>query len=236
MRFVESRVQLDEAGPYLDLSSIFPDGVYAYLTLKDGPAPEPEALEAFLARRDRICHSVYSLKQIHSDIVVMVDKECPPTDGDGLVTMTPETAVMVKAADCVPVLMSSGDGRLLAAVHSGWKGTVSRIAERAVEKLDSPVSDISVYIGPGIGPCCYNVDRERYSIFEQRFPDMIPHKDEPPFNLDLKGIIAGTLIASGVREENLVLERRCSCCSHELCCSYRRDGDGAGRMAAVIGR
>lgn len=233
---MDSKVLIDDDGPYFDLSNLFPMGVYAYFTLLNGPSSEIGSLKAFLKRRDHSCKKVHRLKQVHSDRVVGTGSKKAPLRADGLVSDTEGEAVCVVAADCVPILMASDDGLKVAAVHSGWRGTMARIAERGLEAMGCDADRIVAYLGPAIGPCCYEVDRERYTAFVGTFPEIVPERNGPPYRLNLKGLIHQTLKDAGVLEKNIQTERRCSSCSVELCCSYRRDGDGAGRMAAVIGR
>ena len=75
-----------------------------------------------------------------------------------------EGSALMRTADCVPILISSGDGRIVAAVHAGWRGTVSGIVRAAIgkmlEEFGTRPAHIHAAIGPGIGKCCYEVGPE----------------------------------------------------------------------------
>jgi hypothetical protein len=85
-------------------------------------------------------------------------------EGDALLDNTPGSVVAIKTADCLPILLVDDRHRAVAAVHAGWRGTVAGIAQRAVEAMraqfGSAPGDLRAAIGPGIGPCCYEVGPE----------------------------------------------------------------------------
>jgi polyphenol oxidase len=143
--------------------------------------------------------------------------------------------VRVVTADCVPILLAAADGSRYAAVHAGWKGTLARIVQAAVSAMECPPASLTAYIGPAVGPCCYGVDRERHELFAREFPGWLPPAGERTA-LDLQALNAKQLGEAGVSEASLHVEERCTSCDLGLCCSYRRDGERAGRMAALIGR
>ena len=90
-------------------------------------------------------------------------------DGDALITDRTKIAIGVFTADCVPVILVDTRKGVIAAVHSGWKGTkaliVSKTIERLQENYGSRAKDIRVYIGPHIGGCCYEVSKELIEEF-----------------------------------------------------------------------
>lgn len=219
-------------GPYLDLSPTFPEGVYAYLLLKGNRGVDPETLAAFLGDLGHGVHRVHRVDQIHSGRVV--SSEEAPCEADGIVLRTPGEAVRVVTADCVPLLLSSEDGQCIAAVHAGWKGTFARIAETAVREMGGERAEMRAFLGPAIGPCCYTVDEERHAAFREAFPHAVKACGIPR-RLDLHAVNTAQLIHLGVSPSHIVRETRCTACTVALCSSYRREGERAGRMAAVIG-
>ncbi|MEW5765139.1 MAG: peptidoglycan editing factor PgeF [Acidobacteriota bacterium] len=221
------------SGPYLDLGPYFPRGVFAFLTLRGDHDVSPEGLSRFLKDRGHPGIRVHRADQVHSDRVVRADEA--PCAADALVGDRPGEAVRVVTADCVPILLCTSDGTRVAAVHSGWKGTLSRIVERAAQALSPDPSDLTAYVGPAVGPCCYGVDEARHRAFREAFPGWVG-EGRGALSLDLAGLNARMLTSLGLRAENLHVESRCTACEALLCCSYRRDGERAGRMAAVIGR
>lgn len=99
-------------------------------------------------------------------------KDRPPS-GDALVTNQAGILLAIRAADCHPILLADSRRRAIAAVHAGWRGTLARIAEKAVgimrATFGSNPRDITAAIGPGIQACCYGVGEEVVSAFHGRF-------------------------------------------------------------------
>jgi polyphenol oxidase len=228
-----SEVHRGPGGPYLDLSPLFGGGVFAYVTLKGSRSSEPEPLQVFLGERGHAVRAVHRVVQVHSGRVVAPEEA--PCDADALVGSAAGEAVRVVTADCVPILLAAADGSRYAAVHAGWKGTMARIVQAAVRAMACDPSSLTAYIGPAVGPCCYGVDGERYGLFAREFPGWLPPAGEHPA-LDLQALNAKQLEEAGVERRSIHVEERCTSCDLGLCCSYRRDGERAGRMAALIGR
>lgn len=137
-------------------------------------------VEAFSTRREsKLPYPVIQAHQVHGFRVAVVNR--PDTrkeelDGyDALVTGLPGVAVGVHTADCVPILLYDSRRRVVAAIHSGWKGTVQRISQKVlfVMKSDfgSDAADVRAVIGPAIGPDSFQVGEEVVQFFkEQGFP------------------------------------------------------------------
>ncbi|SKC50789.1 conserved hypothetical protein [Bacteroidales bacterium WCE2004] len=137
-------------------------------------------VEAFSTRREsKLPYPVIQAHQVHGFRVAVVNR--PDTrkeelDGyDALVTGLPGVAVGVHTADCVPILLYDPRRRVVAAIHSGWKGTVQRICQKVlfVMKSDfgSDAADVRAVIGPAIGPDSFQVGEEVVQFFkEQGFP------------------------------------------------------------------
>ena len=219
-------------GPYLDLSPLFPPGVFAAFTLRGFSSVSPEGLSAFVTGLGRGEAAVHRVEQVHSGRVAELSDG--PCEADALVSREPGHFVRVVTADCVPVLLASGDGSAVAAVHAGWRGTLARIVETAVRRFPSP-KDLTAWIGPSVGPCCYAVDGERYRAFGREFPGWV-REEGPGTALDLADLNARLLEEAGLPWDRIHRDGRCTACHPLLFCSYRRDGEGAGRMAALIGR
>ncbi len=232
---MDSEVFSSPEGPYLNLTGRFPEGIYAYFLLKGHAGVSPEEIARFLAGRGHEVSAVHRVDQVHSARVV--ESEETPCEADAILCRRPGEAVRVVVADCVPLLLASGDGTAVAAVHAGWRGTLGRIAEAALSALGSDPEKVVAFLGPSVGPCCYRVDASRHARFREAFGGVTgPSGADGADRLDLAAINAARLAARGVRPERLHRETRCTSCDVALCCSYRRDGERAGRMAAVIGR
>ncbi len=152
--------------------------------------------------------------------------------GDALVVDGPGVAAVIATADCVPVLVVGREG---AAIHAGWRGIVAGVVPRGVERLGRDV-DLRAWIGPAIGPCCYEVGEDVARAVEEAcgapvrlepLPGGRPH-------LDLQRAVAAQLAAAGVGTIRVV--ERCTRCHTRLLSSYRRDGAAAGRNLALLWR
>ena len=137
-------------------------------------------VEAFSTRREsKLPYPVIQAHQVHGFRVAVVDR--PDTrkeelDGyDALVTGLSGVAIGVHTADCVPVLLYDPRRRVVAAIHSGWKGTVQRISQKVLfvmkSEFGSDAADVRAVIGPAIGPDSFQVGEEVVQFFkEQGFP------------------------------------------------------------------
>jgi polyphenol oxidase len=119
--------------------------------------------------------ALVALRQIHSDVVHVVGST--PSDvckGDALATRAPRLLLSVQTADCIPILLVDPRNRAVAAVHAGWRGTLARIAAKAVGRMrmefGTRPTDILAAVGPGIGRCCYEVGPEVVKEFAAQFP------------------------------------------------------------------
>jgi YfiH family protein len=120
-----------------------------------------------------------TLRQIHSDVVHCIDSTCaqnqeaPP--GDALVTQERGVLLVVQTADCVPILLADTKNGAVAAIHSGWRGTLRRIAEKTLGRMrmyfDTRPKDVIAALGPGIGRCCYEVGSEVAKDFDSQFSE-----------------------------------------------------------------
>jgi polyphenol oxidase len=140
---------------------------------------------------------------------------------DGHLTTQPGLALMVLVADCFPVALA-GEGRV-AMLHCGWRGLAGRIVEKAVERFQQPPA---AAVGPGIGPCCYEVGPEVLQPFEG-----IDGAADGRM-LDLRAVISHKLSGAGVEQvEHL---DHCTSCRPELYFSHRRDDGVTGRQAGLV--
>ena len=213
-------------------------GVWASLNLRRSSGDRPEnVLENFRRVGEMIgCSRFVFLSQQHTDRILHVDGDDaiqdvyqPLTEADGLITHTPELALMVFSADCVPILME-GEG-VIAAVHAGWRGTVKGIAAKAVREMGCAPEQIRAWIGPAIGPCCYQVGEEVRDAMRG-----LLGKDAEEFiigdKVDLKGFNRRLLELSGVR--SIQVSGICTMCSHDEYWSHRYTRGQRGVQGAVI--
>jgi YfiH family protein len=143
-------------------------------------------------------------------------------EADGQVTRAAEPTPLVLVADCFPVVLAGGGA--VAVVHCGWRGVAAGILERAVGTLDAT----SAALGPGIGPCCYEVGEEVREAFAGHDLDAMP-----PGRLDLPLVIRAELERLGVPAPRIADCGICTSCNPDLFFSHRRDGGVTGRQAGL---
>ncbi len=162
-----------------------------------------------------------------------------PEGVDGLVTNEPGLTLFTFFADCVPILLCDPTRKAVGAVHSGWRGTVGKIAAAAVEKMaaefGSDPGDIHAAIGPHIGKCCFQVDTPVYEEFLAAFPKqggcVFAKKDEK-YYIDLSRAVEETLKEAGVGHiSNMHI---CTACNDTEFFSHRKTGGKRGCFAALI--
>jgi hypothetical protein len=145
------------------------------LTESDETANVLENRRRLLAAAGGAGRTLITLKQIHSNLTRRVTR----TDAnrvmraDGLMTDDPEVMLGIQTADCVPVLVRDRRTRAVAAFHAGWRGTLKRIVEGGIGKMQlefgSRPEELEASIGPAIGACCYAVGEEVRSEFLSQF-------------------------------------------------------------------
>ncbi len=184
--------------------------------------------------------------QVHCDTIYTVGKEdvgngiTKPQkfDGaDGLITNQPGVPLIVFAADCVPVFFLDKKRRVIALVHSGWKGTVLCIAEKCIAKMaaefGSEPCDILAAIGPSIGVCHFEVGDEVAEIFREKFGDDVLEKHEK-YHVNMQKAIEIQLAHSGILPENIITANICTYCNSELLFSHRKTNGKRGVMGAIM--
>lgn len=204
------------------------------------------------------------LKQIHSDLIRVFPRPAvEQCKGDASATNQLGQLLAVQTADCVPILLVDPKKRAVAAIHAGWRGTLARITQKAVGRMQfefgSKPADLLAASGPSIGPCCYEVAADFVSKFTAQFADAADHFDEPrsgeepnplqwlnmkppghqppPKNvhLDLRKANRSQLVAAGLLTRNIYVSDLCTACHTSLLFSHRREGALSGRLMSVIG-
>jgi polyphenol oxidase len=208
----------------------FSEGPYESLNLGRLTDDRPEHVERNreLVQRE-VGATLARIRQVHGTRVLRIT--APPGDGDlpeadGQATALPGVAPMVLVADCVPIVVAGGGA--VAVLHAGWRGLAAAIVHegvRAVRELGTP-GPIAAAIGPGAGPCCYEVGDEVHAAFE-RYGDGARRGR----NLDMKAIARAQLRDAGVAAVHDV--GRCTICAPSEFFSHRRDRGVTGRQAGV---
>jgi YfiH family protein len=161
-------------------SSGTPGNLEKVLNLSYTDWDSPDRVESNRRRfTDALCKKEFfliTLCQIHSDVIHLVESQ--PAEyfkGDALISSARGLLLAVQTADCIPILIVDPRHRAVAAVHAGWRGTLARIAAKAVGRMQmefaSRPADLLAALGPGIHQCCYEVGPEVVKEFAAQFPD-----------------------------------------------------------------
>jgi YfiH family protein len=179
---------------------------------------------------------LYFLNQVHDKNVLEIyeDTTNKIKDYDALMTQVPNKMLMTCFADCVPILLFDTQNKIIASIHSGWKGTVKQIAKNTVEymqkKYNSNSQDIIAVIGPSIGPCCFQVQED----VKKHFVDTFGHSVAVENKVDLWTANKLQLLNCGLKEENIECVDICTCCNNDKFYSYRKGDIEQGRFSAFI--
>ena len=207
-------------------------------------------LEAVEANHDLIFaalgvrrEEVVSPHQVHSTTVRVVDERsrgqvCPETDA--LVTDAPNVALMLRFADCVPILLCDPVRSVVGLAHAGWRGTVAGMAGAAVQAMVHEMGcrpeDIRAGIGPSIGPCCYEVGEEVAEAASSALAGasgLLESKPNGRWHLDLWAANRRQLAEAGVC--SIEVAGICTACRTDEWFSHRAERGKTGRLGAVIG-
>jgi hypothetical protein len=173
-------------------------------------------------------------KQVHEDKISMVNSFGSYSQSDALVTKTKNLGLAISSADCPAIFIYDPIQRVIAAVHSGWKGTEKKILAKTIQKLkddfQSDPLNLICYIGPSISQNNYEVGEEVASKFDKESVSI----NENKFYLNLSGANYKMLIDEGVKEVNIQVSGLCTYEYENLLHSYRRDGQKSGRALGVI--
>lgn len=175
------------------------------------------------------------VRQVHGTEIRIVDDgpDDPPPVADALVTDRPGHWLTVLVADCQPVLLHEPDRGVVAAIHSGWRGSVGNIVGKTVRTLaevyGADPALIRAGIGPSLGPCC-----AEFVHYRRELPEPLwEYKDERS-RFDFWRLSRDQLRAEGVADRHIETSGLCTRCRTDLFFSYRGEKT-TGRFAAAIG-
>lgn len=174
------------------------------------------------------------LNQVHGSDVLVVDAPMPldqVPQGDALVTTTPGLGLMVRVADCVPLVLADVDAGVIGAVHSGRPGMVLDIATRTVEVMrEHGAADITAWLGPHVCGRCYEVPAAMRDEVAAAVPESWAETSWGTPAVDIGAGVAAQLARAGV---GVVDVAGCTVEDRGLH-SYRRDGAASGRFAGLV--
>lgn len=185
--------------------------------------------------------------QTHTDIVLPVGQAhsgaglfAPElTECDALITKEPGVALTVFTADCTPILLHDPVTGAVGAVHAGWRGTAAAIAGKTVAAMEREYGcrpeDIRAAIGPNIGACCFQTDRDVTDAMVEAFGEGVSawiRPDGDKYYVNLKAINETVLRRAGVR--HIDVSTHCTVCQCHRFWSHRVTGGLRGSQGAII--
>ena len=223
-------------------------GPFSSLNLSFNVGDEPEVV------KDNLCDvkkavglhdlRVVTLKQVHGNRIVDVkDKHLKEAgEGDGMVTGESGVFLGILTADCVPLLFLVPDKKIVGAVHAGWRGTLGGISAQMIHYLDQKLGvapeAVEVALGPSIGPCCYEVQRDVAGTMAEKWGEMATkslYTQNGKSYLDLREHNRLQLESLGVPSSQIYSVGPCTSCTSKDFFSYRRQGGKTGHQMSFIG-
>jgi len=183
-------------------------------------------------------------RQVHgADVAVwerqpVHDSDCVSGDigylgADALITAVPGSTLVIQTADCQSVLLIDPEKRVVANVHSGWRGSIQNVIGRTVaamtERLGCRAEDLICGIGPSLGPCC-----AEFIHYRQEIPPALWSYRRAGDHFDFWQMSIDQLTGAGVQRKQISVSAMCTRCNPRLFFSYRAEGARAGRFAALI--
>lgn len=199
-----------------------------------------EHTDIIQANRDYLAESISTpiakiafANQIHETDIAEVTKGGIYSNIDGFITQKTGIALAIQVADCGAILLGDTENGIIAAVHAGWRGAVGGIVSKALTKMmamGSHPENIEAFVSPCISIENFEVGDEVAAQFPEPFVDRNSY--EKP-HIDLKNFIRNEMLESGLKSENIEINKSCTVSDKNLY-SYRRNGTQAGRMMGVI--
>lgn len=221
----------------------------------------PEEMQQAYKNYDKLCNAIgesyiniVKPNQDHTQNIQKVDKKInlnlpdfnlnKYNSTDGLITAKKDILLATTNADCILLMFFDPVRKVIANVHSGWKGTLQRISVETVRKMkkeyESSPEDIICCICPSIRKCHFEVEKDVEQLFRDEFKELnlesiIERKSEKKWNIDTVQINKEILKMAGLSENNIIDSKICSVCNSDLIHSYRVEKEEYGLATAIIG-
>ncbi len=221
---------------------------YTSLNLGGSIGDEPDCVNENKRRvfhaMNRSIHSAYEVWQIHSSDIVCSDRPLftgeQRAKADGIFTSNPDVTLMMRFADCVPILLFNPVNSIVGIIHAGWLGTVNRIVEKAIERAQefykANPEDFVAGLGPSIGPDHYEIGNDVTARVKNTFNfkenEILIHKDGRVF-LDLWK--ANSILLRNAGVTRIYNSKICTACDTRHWYSHRAEKGNTGRFGAIIG-
>lgn len=227
-------------------------GDFATLNLGSNRGDDPEAVRENYRRTAALLGAEIDgccvTKQVHGVAVRTVTEadrhvclSAVPYEADGLVTASRGLPILCFVADCVPVLLCDPAAGVIAAVHCGWRSATGDILGEALVSmrwLGAAPERICAAVGPSIGKCCFETDRDVPEAVERWLggdtAGLIRRRGDGKYLVDLRGANARRLVQLGLPAAQIDVSDECTFCSHDKYWSHRYTRGRRGSQAAGI--
>ncbi|MBF0120713.1 MAG: peptidoglycan editing factor PgeF [Desulfobacterales bacterium] len=176
-----------------------------------------------------------SLKQVHGTEVVVIKEDSPIDliEADAMITNVSGKFLLIKIADCQAIMIYDPVCKLIANIHSGWRGSIKNITQVTIEKMKTVFGcmpkNMFACVSPSLGPCC-----AEFINYEKEIPEEFWKYKVNKYNFDFWKITLDQLCTAGLYPENITLSKICTKCNTDLFFSYRGEKI-TGRFASLIG-
>ncbi len=254
--------QLEKSGDLEFLAVEFPSFSLYYTTRRGGYSRPPfnslnlsfrvgDEPEAVIKNRKKLAGALgipldkfATLNQKHSSRIFKVTPGkaqsfiSPETLGEADAFITDQcVALVLFYADCLPVYFLEPKAKVAGLVHAGWRGLEEKIIKKTVKAMVDEYGvrpeNLFAWLGPSIGPCCYQVSPDFLSRFES-YPEALKVSVDTQVFLDLKSIGHAQLVEAGLKKEAIETAPDCTSCQNDLFFSYRRENGRTGRQTAIL--
>ena len=187
-------------------------------------------------------NAIYEMDQVHGSKVEIIKTKSqknifPKTDA--LVTNLKNILLMVKTADCFPLLFFDSEKKVVAVCHAGWRGAIQKIFLKTllamINHFSCKITDIQIIIGPGARECCF----KHHHFLQEKLPEWekFIKNEEDDKTLDVSAFIKEELMAVGVKRKNIHDLKICTVCNKNYFSHFRslRQNEPEGRFATIIG-
>ncbi|MGA8890932.1 MAG: peptidoglycan editing factor PgeF [Anaeromyxobacteraceae bacterium] len=215
-------------------------GPWASLNLSSTVGDDPAAVAENWERLRAATGLAFArVRQVHGCRVVEAGAGTEPVEeADAVTSAAPGVAACVSVADCVPVLLADPRSGAVAAIHAGWRGTIAGVAAEGVRQLverhGSRPGDLLAVIGPGIGPCCFEVERALAERFRDGLGPVVASPRDQGSRVDLWAANQVVLRRVGLHRARIEVLGRCTSCEERTFFSHRRDRGLTGRHVAFV--
>ena len=185
----------------------------------------------------RASETTVEAEQVHGGSIAIVgqlrDSHYVVPGCDALLTEIPGVALLIRTADCLPMIITDLSRGAVGIAHAGWRGLAAQLPVRVVAAFrhayHSRADELHVAIGPSIRACCYEVGPEFTASFGR-----FVHEQDGRRTCDLIGVAVDQLRESGIRPDRIVDSGRCTACGPQHWFSVRREGDATGRLTSFV--